>query len=85
MFGTCTRAKSLQSCLTLRDPIDCSSPGSSVHGILQARILVQLLSGESNQLELKNLGQNLQVVYITFCELFNFLESFINSYLSRLW
>ena len=33
------RAKLLQSCLTLCDPIDCSSPGSSVHGILQARIL----------------------------------------------
>ena len=27
------------SCLTLRDPRDCSPPGSSVHGILQARIL----------------------------------------------
>ena len=26
-------AKSLQSCLTLRDPMDCSLPGSSVHGI----------------------------------------------------
>ena len=26
-------------CLTLCDPTDCSSPGSSVHGILQARIL----------------------------------------------
>ena len=32
-------AKSLQSCLTLCDPIDCSLPGSSVHGILQSRIL----------------------------------------------
>ena len=32
-------AKSLQSCLTLCDPMDCNSPGSSVHGILQARIL----------------------------------------------
>ena len=32
-------AKSLQSCLTLCDPIDCSLPGSSVHGILQARAL----------------------------------------------
>ena len=32
-------AKSLQSCLTLCDPMDCSPPGSSVHGILQARIL----------------------------------------------
>ena len=28
-----------QSCLTLCDPMDCSRPGSSVHGILQARIL----------------------------------------------
>ena len=28
-----------QSCLTLCDPMDCSPPGSFVHGILQARIL----------------------------------------------
>ena len=28
-----------QSCLTLCDPIDCSLPGSSVHGISQARVL----------------------------------------------
>ena len=28
-----------QSCPTLRNPMDCSPPGSSVHGILQARIL----------------------------------------------
>ena len=33
------RAKSLQSCLTLCDAVDCSPPGSSVHGILQARTL----------------------------------------------
>ena len=32
-------AESLQSCLTLCDPVDSSPPGSSVHGILQARIL----------------------------------------------
>ena len=32
-------AKSLQLCLTLCVPKDCSPPGSSVHGILQARIL----------------------------------------------
>ena len=31
--------KSLQSCPTLCDPMDCSPPGSSVHGILQARIM----------------------------------------------
>ena len=28
-----------QSCLTLSDPMNCSLPGSSVHGILQARVL----------------------------------------------
>ena len=33
------RAKSPQLHLTLCDPMDCSSPDSSVHGILQARIL----------------------------------------------
>jgi len=32
-------AKSLESCLTLYDPMDCSPPGSSVHGMLQTRIL----------------------------------------------
>ena len=32
-------AKPLQSCPTLCDPMDCSPPGSSVYGILQARIL----------------------------------------------
>ena len=33
------RAKLLQSCPTLCDPMDDNSPGSSVHGVLQARIL----------------------------------------------
>ena len=28
-----------QSCLTVSDPMDCSLPGSSVHGIFQARVL----------------------------------------------
>ena len=35
----CMHAKSLQLCTTLFDPMDWSSPGSSVHGILQVRIL----------------------------------------------
>ena len=35
----CMHAKSLQSCTTLCDPLDYSLPGSSAHGILQARIL----------------------------------------------
>ena len=35
----CMHAKSLQLCLTLCDPMDSSPPGSSIHRILQARIL----------------------------------------------
>ena len=36
---TTTTTMSLQSCPTLCDPMDCSPPGFSVHGILQARTL----------------------------------------------
>ena len=36
------RTQSLQSCVTLWDPMDCSLPGSSVRGISQARILSEL-------------------------------------------
>ena len=38
-FTADSAAKSLQSCPTLCDPIDGSPPGSSVHGIFQARVL----------------------------------------------
>ena len=37
--GICVGAKSLQSCSTLCEPVNCSPPGFSVHGILQARML----------------------------------------------
>ena len=37
--NVCVCVKLLQLCLTLCDPVDCSLPGSSVRGILQARIL----------------------------------------------
>ena len=37
-LGLCLHAKLLQVCLTLCNPMDCSSPDSSVHGILQTRI-----------------------------------------------
>ena len=44
LLGPCTwlaaaAAKSLQSCPTLSDPMDCRLPGSSIHGIFQARVL----------------------------------------------
>ena len=41
----CACAKSLQSRSTFRDLMDCSPPGSSVHGILPARIPQALLQG----------------------------------------
>ena len=34
-----SESKVAQSCPTLCDPMDCSPPGSSLHGILQARVL----------------------------------------------
>ena len=48
IIGMCV--KSLQLCLTLCDPTDCSLLDSSVHGILQARILewVAMLSSRGS-------------------------------------
>ena len=39
IIGAAAAAKSLQSCPTLCNPMDCSPQGSSVHGIFQARVL----------------------------------------------
>ena len=50
-ISKCTYAyvlvKLLQSCLTLCDPMVCSPSGSSVHGILQTRILVRVAISSS--------------------------------------
>ena len=45
---TAAAAKSLQSCLTLCDPIDGSPPGTAVPGILQARTLEWVAISFSN-------------------------------------
>ena len=45
--GAATAAKLLQSCPTLCDPIDGSSPGSAIPGILQARVLEWVASFHS--------------------------------------
>ena len=42
----CSRSVA-QLCSTLSDPMDCSLPGSSVHGILQARILERVAVSSS--------------------------------------
>ena len=47
-YAAATAAKSLQSCLTLCDPIDGRPPGSPVPGILQARTLEWVAIAFSN-------------------------------------
>ena len=43
-----------QSCPTLSDPMDCSLPGSSVHGIFQARVLEWVAIAFSTKCRLMN-------------------------------
>ena len=38
-IGKCVEVLDTQSCPTVCDPMNCSLPGSSIHGILQVRIL----------------------------------------------
>ena len=51
---TCVSAKLFQSCLTLCDPMDCSRPVFSIHGIFQARTVEWVAISFSN----------LQIIYI---------------------
>ena len=57
----CMKGKSeseiAQLCPTLSDPMDCSPPGSSVHGIFQARVLEWVASAFSEQQLELDMGQ----------------------------
>ena len=57
-------AKSLQSCPTLCDPIDCSPPGSPIPGILQARTLEWIAISFSNAWTWKVKGKSLSRVQL---------------------
>ena len=60
-------AKLLQSCLTLSDPMDCSLPGFSVHGIFQARVLewdAIAFSGYCMYIHVRVCGPKLYLLYI---------------------
>ena len=63
----CRKVKSesevAQSCPTLSDPMDCSLPGSSIHGICQARVLewVAIAFSESNAAVYKSITQHTEV------------------------
>ena len=70
-----------QSCLTLSDPTDCSLPGSSVHGIFQARALEwvplpsSVLYNTAAWIQPENLNQYWLTVQILREVLFNSLHS----------
>ena len=55
-------AKSLQSCLTLCDPTDCSPPGSSVREISQARILEWVAISYSGDLSYSRDGTHISSI-----------------------
>ena len=70
----CMKVKSesevAQSCLTLHNPMDCSQPGSSIHGLFQARVLEWgdiAFSGYPT-----TLYEITQVILKAFCELYYF-------------
>ena len=66
-------AKSLQSCPTLCNPLDCSPSGSSVHGILQARILEWVAMPSSRDvlpdpgISFLTQGSNLHLLWLLHC------------------
>ena len=60
--GDFVHAQSLQSRLTICDPVDCSPPGSPVHGILQTRILEWVAMSFSRVIFLTQ-GLNLGLLY----------------------
>ena len=65
MYNTCTAAaKSLQSCPTLCDPMDCSLPGFSIHGLLQARTLEWVAISFSNAWKWKVKVKSLSPVWL---------------------
>ena len=84
-FGLCCAVLCLaaQLCLTLCDPMDCSPPGSSVHGIYQARILECVAMPSSrgsswprNQTQVSCIAGRFFIVWVTreapICRFLNF-------------
>ena len=61
----CMGAKLVQSCLTVCNPMDCSPPGSSVHVILQARILERVAISSSRESSLPRDPTNVSYVSCT--------------------
>ena len=67
--SVCIHAKLLQSCLTLCNPMNCSVPGSSVHGILQATILEWVAISFSRDLPDPGIEHESPALQAGFCRL----------------
>ena len=97
----CMKVKSesevVQSCLTLSDPMDCSLPGSSVHGIFQARVLesytsntllfrvyifINLYFSTYYQLNIHSIANQKLNTYICVC-VYIYIHTHIYTYTSR--
>ena len=69
-----------QSCPTLSDPMDCSLPGSSIHGIFQARVLewgpIAFSTNIFNK-DLKEIKNKQKVMNNTISEIKNILDESI--------
>ena len=63
-----------QSSLTLSNPMDCSLPGSSTHGILQARVLEWVPLPTPQQIPTKNWNQVFNQILAHQCEYRHYLQ-----------
>ena len=77
-----SESEAAQSCPTLSDPMDCSPPGSSVHGIFQARVLERgAIAFSTCQLQVNG---NL-VLPLSFYEVSNFDDDKYSSLMEHLY
>ena len=63
LSGVTSRFSRVRLC----DPLDCSPPGSSVHGILQARIPERVAMPSSREIFLTTLGRNQCLLHLLYC------------------
>ena len=72
-----------QSCPTPSDPMDCSLPGSSIHGILQARALEWGAIALSVSLSLDNI-KTTNLVVNNFSKLFDHIQTMSQTIVSQI-
>ena len=73
------KVKATQSCLTLCNPLDCSPPGSSVHGVSQARILEWVAISSSTDFSFK---ANSQTLFQSGCTILHFNQQCLSDTIS---